>query len=264
MTRAFCAGALRLIWLLAVSTLVIGVAAGVGKDVAVAKESGLTLPKGARIGVLNLLDLEVTHFHTGDIIAQTFLKTYVVPWRIDVMLLDSVRQRLGQLGLVAVPLAAGVALERGRDEFFVNNSVAKGLPFQCAAELARLAASEHVDALIVLAPGLNTSSQAGSGSRRRDLPEYLRGWGFVTKTEGSDKPTLFDITQVLLVGLTSDGATLSAREWGGGYSAQWADYVPPPDLKLMPAAELDQLQPLFAALLTQQSGRVLEKISVSP
>ena len=34
--------------------------------------------------------------------------------------------------------------------------------------------------LIVLAPGLNNSSQAGGGTYRKDLPDYLRGWGFVT------------------------------------------------------------------------------------
>ena len=241
---------LTTVWLLAS-------ALAVGKDVA-----PLTLPKGARIGVVNMMDAEVTHFNTGRVVAQTFLKTHAVSWRVDSMLADTVSPMLGQLGLVAVPLAPTEPLVRGRDDFFVNHSVTKGLPRDCAKDFAALAAAAHVEALIVFAPALNNSAQADSGSRR-GFPDYLRGWGFVTTTEGG-KPTLFNVTQLLLIKVTDDTAVLQAREWGGNYSEEWAGYAPPPDLKQMPPAQLDELQPLFAHLLARQADPLLRSVHVSP
>jgi hypothetical protein len=221
----------------------------------------LPLQKGARVGVVNLLDPEVTHFHNAKVLTQSFLKTHPVNWQVDSMLSDAVTQRLTQLGLVPVAVGPSDAILHDRDQVFVDNSVAKGLPRECAKQLAALAASERLDALIVLAPGLNNSSQAG-GLVRRGLPDYLRGWGFVT-SDSKEKPSLFNMTQLLLIATAPDGATLRAREWGGGYSDEWLDDASPPDLKLMPAEELDKLQPLFGRILARQSERLMVWITVA-
>lgn len=222
----------------------------------------LLLHKGARIGVVNMMEAEVTHFHTSKVLAQSFLKTQLVNWQVDSMLTDAVTQRLTQLELVPVAMGASDALMHNRDEFFVNNSVAKGLPRQVSKEFAQLAASEHLDALIVLAPGLNNSAQA-SGAVRRGLPDYLRGWGFVTG-DTNEKPALFNMTQVLLIGVTPDGAALNAREWGGGYADEWPDYVPPDNPKQIPLEQLDRLQPLFGRILARQANRTMDWITVAP
>src|SRR5439155_636006 len=84
--------------------------------------------------------------------------------------------------------------------------------------LLKLAAGEHLEALIVLGPGLNDSTHAG-GIRRRGLPEYLRGWCIVSE-EGvtgvtAGAPALLNLTELLLVGVTASGGELSARQWGG-------------------------------------------------
>jgi hypothetical protein len=222
----------------------------------------LLLHKGARVGVVNMMDAEVTHFHTSKVLAQSFFKTQLVNWQVDSMLSDAVNQRLTQLELVPVAMGAGDTLMRNRDDFFVNNSVAKGLPREVSREFTRLAASERLNALIVLAPGLNNSSQAG-GALRRGLPDYLRGWGFISG-ETSDKPALFNMTQVLLIGITPDGAALNAREWGGAYTDEWADYAPPENPKQIPLEQLDRLQPPFGRLLARQANRVLDWITVVP
>jgi hypothetical protein len=236
-------------WLIAVCSL------------AIAKDpTPLSLQKGARVGVLNLLDPEVTHFHNAKVLTQSFLKTYTIRWQVDSMLSDTVTAHLTQLGLVVVPVGASDQLRHNRDEFFVNNSVAKGLPKEVAKEFAALANAEHVDALIVLAPGLNNSSQAGA-LVRRGLPEYLRGWGFVT-SDGGEEPALFNMTQLLLIGVGPDGATQRAREWGGGYSDEWIDHTPPADPKLISSDELDKLQPLFARILDRQAAHLMDFIVV--
>jgi hypothetical protein len=231
---------------------------------AVAKDpTQLLLHKGARVGIVNMMDAEVTHFHTSKALADSFFKTHLVNWQVDSMLTDAASQRLTQLDLVPVPLGASDALMRNRDESFVNNSVAKGLPKEVARQFAQLAAAERLDALLVLAPGLNNSSQAGGGTYRKDLPDYLRGCGYVT-SDLNGKPALFDMTQVLLIGVTPDGAKLQAREWGGGYTDEWVDYTAPADPKRVPLELLDKLQPLFGRMLAKQTGRAMDWITVAP
>jgi hypothetical protein len=238
-------------------------AGSVAGPLALAKDpSQLLLHKGARVGVVNMMDAEVTHFHTSKVLAQSFFKTQLVNWQVDSMLGDAVTQRLTQLELVPVAMGASDSLMRNRDDFFVNNSVAKGLPREVAREFSRLAAPERLDALIVLAPGLNNSSQAG-GAVRRGLPDYLRGWGFITG-DTNEKPALFNMTQVLLIGIAPDGAALSAREWGGAYTDEWSDYVPPDNPKQIPLEQLDRLQPPFGRLLARQASRVMDWITVVP
>jgi len=238
-------------------------ACSMASRLAIAKDpTQLLLHKGARVGIVNMMDAELTHFHKGKSLTESFYKTQLTNWQVDSMLTEAVSPHLTQLELVPVTMGASDGLMRNRDEHFVNNSVAKGLPRDVARQFAQLAASEHLDALLVLAPGLNNSSQAGA-TLRKELPDYLRGWGFVTSDTG-EAPSLFNMSQVLLIGVTPDGASLSAREWGGGYTELWVDYVAPANPKQMPLELLDKMQPAFARILSRQAGRVMEWITVTP
>jgi hypothetical protein len=220
----------------------------------------LALPSGARVGLVNLLDPEVTHFHASRQIENSFLKTYTVSWPVSAMLLAAVKDRLGELGLTAVPLAASDALRRARESCFLDAALAKGLPKECGPLYAQFAASEGVNALIVLGPGRNDSAHAG-GDRHKELPEYLRGWCFVTG--GADAaPVLLDMTELVLIGVSGPQGQLVGRGWGGD-GKSWAGYHAPPDLKEFPAQQLDQLQPLYAALLKQQADSALAPLQAA-
>ena len=220
----------------------------------------LALPAGARVGVVNLLDPEVTHFHESRQIENSFLKTYTVTWPVSAMLLGVVKDRLSQLGLAAVPLAPSDALRRARENCFLDASLAKGLPKECGPLYAQLAASQGLSAIIVLGPGRNDSAHAGS-SRHRDLPEYLRGWCFVTGGP-EPLPVLLDMTELLLVGVNGSQAQLIARARGGD-GKSWAGYRAPPDLKAFSGPQLDQLQPLYGAMLKQQADSALVPLQVA-
>ncbi len=225
-------------------------------------EPALTISKGARIGVVNLLDPDITHYHASGKIQDSFLKTHQVQWPVDAMFMDAVKQRLAQLGLEAVAVAPSPGLERNRHDYFVDHSVVDGLSRPCAEEFNQMAADNHVDAFIVLIPGVNDADHAGS-ARRKDLPDYLRGWGFITKGEPPEgKPAVFDMTQVLLVSATGGTALLRAREFGGSYTDTWSSFTTPADLKAVPDDELDQLKPLISGLLTRQANRVFDQIEI--
>jgi len=226
----------------------------------------LVLSKGARVGVISVLDPEVTHFHAAKAIQDGFLKTQSVDWSVDTMLSNALKDRAAQMGLALVPLAVTDELDRAREGCFLNGNFGKGnLPKECVLPFQHLLASEHVDAVIALAPGLNNSTHAAS-SRRKELPEYVRGWGFITG-EGaspSGKPALFSMTELLLVASTPAGPTLRGREWGGSYSLEWTDVVPPADLKDLPPQAYSPLQPLFTSVLARQAARLFDNIQMAP
>jgi hypothetical protein len=220
----------------------------------------LALPAGARVGVVNLLDPEVTHFHSSRQIENSFLKTYTVNWSVSAMLLAAVKDRLGQLGLTPVPVAASDALRRARESCFLDAALAKGLPKECGPLYAQLAATSGVSAIVVLGPGRNDSAHAG-GTRHKDLPEYLRGWCFVTG--GSDpQPVLLDMTELVLVGVSASKAEIFGRGWGGN-GKSWSGYQAPPDLKAFPEEQLNQLQPLYGAMLKQQADTALAPLQLA-
>ena len=221
----------------------------------------LQLPAGTRVGVVNLLDPDVTHFHAARQIENSFLKTYTMDWSIDAMLLAAVQDRLTQLGLTPVAIGPGDELRRAREQCFLDAALAKGLPKECAALYTRLATSERLNAIIVLGPGRNDATHAG-GARHKELPEYLRGWCFVTGQGGADTPPqLLNLSELLLIGISPSGAQLVDREWGGD-SQPWPGYRAPPDLKAYPGPLLDQLQPLFGGMLKQQVNAALGRLQV--
>jgi hypothetical protein len=223
--------------------------------------TSVALPAGSRVGVIDLLAPELTHFHGSRRLENSFLKTYGVNWPVNAMLLAAVADRLAQLGLVALSISGGEELMRTREDCFLNAQLAKGLPKECAPVFERLAAAEHLSAMIVLGPGRNDSNHAG-GSRHRELPEYLRGWGFTTFEGYTTPPQLLNLTELLLVNVTPDGAQLVDHEWGGDGGA-WTGYKPPADIKSIPDQQLKQLQPLFAALLQQQGASLLTHLQVA-
>ena len=219
------------------------------------------LTAGARVGVVNLLDAEVTHFHASTHIENSYLKTYPVNWSVNAMLLSLVTERVTQLGFTAVPLAPGDMLARARESCFLNATLAKGLSKDCAKTFAAFAQAAQLNGLIVLGPGRNDSNHAG-GARHKELPEYLRGWCFVTGEGANAAPAMLNLTELLLIATPPNAAQLMDREWGGD-GAGWPGYQAPPDLKAIPQTQLDQLQPLFSAMLKRQADAILGHLQVS-
>jgi hypothetical protein len=242
----------------AFASLLFASATGTARD-----KAPLGVTKGTQIGVVNLLDPEVMHYHAARESRDSFLKIRAVNWAVDAMLNEALQTQAGQMGLTLTPLAPSDPLVRSRESCFVNAALVKGLPKNCSSSLAELATSAGVTYLILMSPGLNNSNHAGS-TRFEGVSEMLRGWGFVTRERGGskDRPTLFSEIELLLISVTPEGASLRARQWGGSYSTQWQSYTVPADPKDVPLEQLDQLQPLFAAMLSRQAKDLLEQVHV--
>jgi hypothetical protein len=250
----------RALWLTTLSIAALTFAAEAG--LAARPPEASQLPAGARIGVVSLLDAQVTHFHSSRKLEDSFLKTYTVDWSVGSMLLGAIKDGMAQRALTALPLAPSDDLRRARETCFLDAALARGLPKPCGPLYAQLAAAARVDAIIVLGPGRNDSTHAG-GTRHKELPEYLRGWCFVTGAGAADElPTLLNLTELLLVQVSNGEARLVSRQWGGN-GQSWIGYHPPPDLKAFSEPQLDQLQPLFSVMLKQQADRLFAALPVS-
>jgi hypothetical protein len=222
------------------------------------------LPKGTQIGVVNILDPEVMHYHAARQTINSYVKIQAVNWNVDDMLLTALQGQPGMTDLTLTPVEPSDALLRSRESCFVNAPLAKGLPKNCSASLVELANSANVSYLIVMAPGLNNGDHSDGGPRL-ETSAMLRGWGFVThEFAGSkDKPNLFCEVELLLIAITPEGASLRAREWGGSYNYQWQAYTVPADPKAFPPDQLEQLQPLFATILARQTKEFTEQVHVA-
>jgi hypothetical protein len=225
----------------------------------------LVLAKGSRVGVVTVLEPEVTHYHSGKSFRSSFLKTETVDWSLSNMFIDALKDRAAQMGLVLVPLQLTDELDRVREACFLNGNFAKGLPKDCTMPFEHLGSNDGLQALFVLAPGINNSVHAGA-SRRKGLPDYLRGWGYVTGEDAAPdgKPTLFTMTEMLAVTPSPEGPQLRAREWGGNDALEWTNFEAPPDVKAVPPQDYAQLRPFFAAMLVHQTTHLLDQIQIGP
>ncbi|MBS0416901.1 MAG: hypothetical protein JSR66_04255 [Proteobacteria bacterium] len=242
---------------IALACLVITSTAAFGKD-----KAPFSLPKGTQVAVVNLLDPEIMHYHAGKKSIDSYVKVQPVNWNVDEMLMAALRAQPVSADLTLTPVAPTDALLRSRESCFVSAPLVKGLPKNCAAPLVGLAKDANVSYLIVMAPGLNNSAHADSN--RLDISEMLRGWGIVTHEFAGtkDKPSLFCEVEMLLIGITPEGAAIRVREWGGSYNYQWAAYTVPADPKLFPPEQLDQLQPLFREIVQNQAKQFMDQVHI--
>src|SRR5215469_4722203 len=104
----------------------------------VAKDKTPTLPKGTQVGVINILDPEVMHYHAARQTINSYVKIQAVNWNVDEMLLTALQAQPAVANLTLTPVAPSDALMRARESCFVNAPLAKGLPKNCSAPLVEL------------------------------------------------------------------------------------------------------------------------------
>jgi hypothetical protein len=227
--------------------------------VATAADLALAIPAGGRVGIIDMMTADVTHFHVGASPVKSFLRTYRASWSIADVIDEPLIWALTNAGLEPVSLQASELLRRQKQSWIVANPQAAKLSRGCLEELERVITEERLAALLIIAPGPNTSPESVEGNRLKKLPEYIQGWGFSTSDEpgGLSRPVVFNLTQMLLVQKTEDGVRLEHREWGGTYVYEWATFTPPADIKTLPEEEVAKLRPVITDVMKRQIARVV-------
>jgi hypothetical protein len=222
----------------------------------------LSLPAGARVGIIAVMATDVTHYHVGKTPQGSFMRTYRVQWMASELIDDPLAAEIKKAGFEPVFLDASEALRRQARPWFITTSQADRLTNAAMEEVQRIIAAENLKALIVVAPGPNANPESVSGNRLRKLPVYVQGWGFSTSDEpnGIEKPVVFNLVQMLLFGPTGNNIELAFREWGGGFVYEWANFNPGADLKTLPPEEIDKFRPVISDVLQRQIGRLMPHI----
>ena len=225
----------------------------------------LSVPAGSRIGIIVMMPTDVTHYHVGKNPQGSFMRTYRVQWPVAELVDDPLATQLKSAGLEPVFLDPSDLLKRQVRSWIVMTSQAARMPNAAMEEVQRVITAENLKALIVVAPGPNANPESVAGNRLRKLPVYVQGWGFSTSDEpsGVEKPVVFNLVQMLLFGMSGTNPTLVFREWGGGFVYEWANFDPGPDVKALPAEEIDKFRPVISDVLQRQIGRLMPHIKAA-
>lgn len=231
---------------------------------ALAKDHSPAIPKGTQVGLVNLLDPEIMHYHVAADSQQSFIKAVGINWPVTEMLSAAVQQPMEQLGLVPTTVSAGEKLLRARERCFVESAPVKDFGGPCASALEETTAAAGVTYAIVLAPGLNNYDHAGH-TRNDSVPESMRGWGLRSRDNGAkDKPTAMNEVELVLLEVHSGTVTVRARQWGGVYSARLDNFTLPPDPRAVTDEDLQKLRPTYMAMLARQAQFLLAQVTVTP
>ena len=220
------------------------------------------IPAGARIGIIDMMSTDVTHFHVGKAPVNSFMRTYRGPWSLSEVIDEPLIYTLTNAGFEPVAVQPSDLLRRQRQQWIISTSESNKLPRACNEELDHIMTDQSLVALIIVAAGPNTNPESVDGNRLKKLPNYVQGWGFSTsdEPEGTTKPVVFNLTQMLLVHKTLDNTRLQYREWGGGYVYEWSNFAPGADLKTLPDTEIAKFRPVIADVMKRQIARLMPHI----
>jgi hypothetical protein len=225
----------------------------------------LSLPAGARVGIIVMMPSDVTHYHVGKNPQGSFMRTYRVTWSTSEIVEDPLAAQLKSAGLEPVFLDPSDLLKRQARSWIISPPQGTKMPNVALEEVQRIVAAENLKALVLVAPGPNANPESVAGNRLRKLPVYVQGWGFSTSDEanGVARPVVFNLVQMLLFGTVGNNMELAFKEWGGGFVYEWANFDPGADIKTLPPEEIDKFRPVITDVLQRQIGRLLPHLKVS-
>lgn len=220
------------------------------------------VPAGARVGVIDIVSNEITHYHVGKSETSNFLRTYRGRWSPADIIDSPLITALTAAGYQPVAVAATDALLEDRESITKKPKASK-LSRGTMKELGRILADQNLGALILAAPGANSEPEFDPRNRMSRLPSAMQGFGFSTSDEpdGVTKPAVFDFTQLIVVAKTADGPALLVRDWGGNRLYDWPGFDPAGNLKSLSDDQVAPLQAIFAdAIRKRIDARVLPRM----
>jgi hypothetical protein len=207
-----------------------------------------TIAAGGRVGIIDMVTNDVTHFHIGKSESNSFMRTYRSGWVAADLIDDPLIASLTSAGFQPVALPPSDALRKERQGWLIEKPRQERLARGAMKELARIMTEQELAGLIVVAPGANSEPEYVDGDRYSRLPGSLQGFGFSTSDQpiGTTKAGIFDFTQFLVVAKDGDGAAVVLRDWGGNRVYEWPDFDPGPDPKAMSGDLIAEMRPVIA------------------
>ncbi len=222
-----------------------------------------SVPAGARVGVIDIVTNEMTHYHVGKSEATGFLRTYRGKWSPADVIDEPLITALTGAGFQPVAIAASEALLKDRDSWLIKSPKSGKLARGAMKEIGRILTEQNLGALIIAAPGSNNEPEFDTRNRMSRLPSSMQGFGFSTSDEpdGITKPAVFDFTQMIVVAKTADGPALLVRDWGGIRLYDWPGFAGAQNIKALTDEQIAPLQALYADTVKRRiDTRVMPKL----
>lgn len=222
-----------------------------------------TIPAGGRVGIIDMVTSDVTHFHIGKNEASSFMRTYRGNWVAADLIDDPLIASLNSAGFQPVSVPVSDTLRKERQSWIVEKPRSDRLPRGCMKELARIMSEQNLVGLIIVAAGANSEPEYVDGDRYSRLPGTLQGFGFSTSDLpiGTTKAGIFDFTQMIVVAKSGDGAELVTRDWGGNRVYDWPNFDPGPNPKQLAPDQIAEVRPVLEdALKKRIDTRVMPRL----
>jgi hypothetical protein len=237
----------------------------VSAGAAVAKDKPpLTLEPEARIGIVNLMADDVTHYHVGTTIFNNGLHTYPVDWALRERVTQDIVSGVSQLGYSAVVISPTAALVESREKIYGEGGpgLFLGLTKTGQKELIEVARTENLHGLVVIATERSNffmSSGSFMTAKQTTLPDYISDWGVATRANflGKAKPLVFNASVALLIDVRGDSATLIRVVRGSQDTMEWPDFPWPTKDQSATAENFVGARPIIEGMFSRQVAEIL-------
>lgn len=238
---------------------VVSIGAAVAKD-----RPPLALEPGARIGIINVMSDELTHYHIGTTIFNNGLQTYPVDWALRDHVTQSILRAVIQLGYAGVLVSPTPTLTESRARIYGDDGpgLVLGLTKIARKELIDVAREEDLDGVVVIATERTNffmSSGTFMTAKQTTLPDQIDDWGVATRANllGKAKPLVFNASVVLLVDVRGDEATLVRVVRGSQDTMEWHDFEWPSRDQPATAENFAAARPILEGMFNRQVAKVL-------
>jgi hypothetical protein len=218
---------------------------------------------GGRVGIIDMVTSDVTHFHIGKSEVNNFMRTYRGNWVAADLIDDPLIAALMAAGFQPVSVPVSPELRKERRSWIIEKPRSDRLPRGAMKELGRILTEQNLAALVVVAPGQNSEPEFVDGDRYSRLPGTMEGLGFSTSDApiGTTKAGVFDFTQFLVIVKDGDGQALLLRDWGGNRVYDWPGFDPGENLKALTDDQIAQLRPVYTdALKKRIDTRIMPRL----
>jgi len=235
----------------------------------------LQLPPGARIGILNVLEQQMTHVDVGSLRFDSFTNAYNVDWDIPGYINRAIENDLrvhGNYTFVPLAIDADAGWKQSMSNGIVS-AVNSWMPGDLKAFLEKTSAENRLD-LIVSVSGYDSSMwQQGSCFEIAKNAVGTKGYGLYTRTSAlSGLSNLLPVGQntatpyanIIVAVFQPQPAILAAYEQAPCSKSSLPNFPWGSDLQFLSPTVIQQVKPYIERLGTEAAQNALGKASLLP
>lgn len=235
----------------------------------------LQLPPGARIGILNVLEPQMTHVDVGSFRVDSFTKVYNVDWNLPGYLTTTIENDLRARGSYTfVPIAVNASADwKQSTSDSILSAVNAWMPDELKAFMKRASEENRLDLIITVSSYSTAPSQQDVCFTIASNAVVTRGYGLYTRTSAlSGLSSLLPVGQntatayanIIVAIFQLRPATLAAYGRAPCSQGPLQDFSWPADLQFLGPAQINPLKPYVEQLSREAARTALGNVGLLP